>query len=232
MTSGQSGTSCKVQPVVGLPARPDPPVEVRPTGKAARPLPGAVYHPSRGRASPPSALPYLERKAERSTFSIQPAKSGMHYLRLLTIAAVALLASACSTTQSVSMAKLSPTKQITTVAQVAADGNSPEMDRHLESALKKEGLVLRAKLPVGTATAKDVDALVSYADIWRWDIVMYLKNITVRVNDATSGDLIASAEWTESHFHQFRGEAGVKEVVERLVSDLMTKIRSSTKPAQ
>ncbi len=130
------------------------------------------------------------------------------------------------------MAKLSLTKQITSVAHVAAEGNSPEMDRHLESAVKKEGLALGGKLPAGTAAAKDLDALVSYVDVWRWDIVMYLKKLTIKVNDASSGDLIASAEWTESHFHQFRGEAGVKDVVEKLFADLMARIRSSTKLAQ
>jgi hypothetical protein len=156
----------------------------------------------------------------------------MHYLRFLAIATFALLISACSTTQSISMAKQSPTKQITSVAHVADDGNSPEMDRHIESALLKEGLTLRAKLPAGTATAKDVDALVSYVDVWRWDVVMYLKNLTVRVRDAGTGDLIASAEWTESHFHQFRGDAGVKQVVEKLFTDLLAKVRSSTKPQQ
>jgi hypothetical protein len=130
------------------------------------------------------------------------------------------------------MAKVFPTTQITSVAHVAADGNSPEMDRHLEFAVKKEGLTLRAKLPPGTTTAKDVDALVSYIDVWRWDVVMYLKNLTIKINDASSGDLIASAEWTESHFHKFRGEAGTREVVENLLADLMTKVRSSTKPTK
>ena len=156
----------------------------------------------------------------------------MHYLRLLLIAMIAVLASACSTTQSISMAQQTPTKQITTVAHVADDGNSPEMDKHFESALSKAGLTLRTKLPAGTNSTKDVDALVSYVDVWRWDVVMYLKNLTIRVRDAASGDLIASAEWTESHFHQFRGDAGVRQVVEQLMSDLFTKIRASTKPPQ
>jgi hypothetical protein len=89
-------------------------------------------------------------------------------------------------------------------------------------------LTLRSKLPAGTTTAKDIDALVSYVDIWRWDVVMYMKNLTIRVNDAATGDLIAMAEWTESHFHQFRGDSGVKAVVEKLVADLMEKIRTPT----
>ena len=36
-------------------------VEARPNGKAARPLPGVVYHPFSGRATSPSVPPHLER---------------------------------------------------------------------------------------------------------------------------------------------------------------------------
>jgi uncharacterized protein (DUF2235 family) len=149
-------------------------------------------------------------------------------LRFFAALAIAVFVSGCSTTQSISLAKQTPTKLISSVAQVTADGNSAQMDGHLEAALVKQGLTLRSKLPAGTTTAKDIDALVSYVDIWRWDVVMYMKNLTIRVNDAATGDLIAMAEWTESHFHQFRGDSGVKAVVEKLVADLMEKIRTPT----
>lgn len=41
--------------------RANPSVEARANGKAARPLPGVVYHPSSGRAASPSAPRHLER---------------------------------------------------------------------------------------------------------------------------------------------------------------------------
>jgi len=41
--------------------RPNPSVEARPNGKAARPAPDCAYHPSAGRATSPSAPPHLER---------------------------------------------------------------------------------------------------------------------------------------------------------------------------
>lgn len=156
----------------------------------------------------------------------------MSLLRLLAILAIAALASACSTTQNVTLAKLTQTNVINSVAQVPAEGNSPQMDTHLEAALIKEGLAFRGKVPAGTTNSKDVDALVSYIDIWRWDIVMYLKKITIRVNDAATGDLLAMGEWTESHFHQFRGESGVRAVVQNLVSEMMAKLRPAPKPSQ
>jgi uncharacterized protein (DUF2235 family) len=153
-------------------------------------------------------------------------------LKVLAVILSAAVLSGCSTTQNVLLAKQSLQKQVTSVAHVAAEGNSAQMDANLEAALLKEGLTLRAKLPAGTTTAKDVDALVSYVDIWRWDVVMYLKNLTIRINDSATGDLIAMAEWTESHFHQFRGEGGVKTVVQQLVSDMLAKVRNAPKPAQ
>jgi len=41
--------------------RPNPSVEARPNGKAARRPPGYAYHPSGRRATSPSAPPHLER---------------------------------------------------------------------------------------------------------------------------------------------------------------------------
>jgi len=153
-------------------------------------------------------------------------------IRLLSILAVTTIVAGCSTTQNISLAKQTPAKLVSSVAHVADENNSAQMDGNLEAALTKEGLLLRGKLPAGTTTAKDVDALVSYVDTWRWDVVMYMKNLTIRINDAATGDLIATAQWTESHFHQFRGEGGVRAVVEQLVSDLMKKVRPPTRPAQ
>jgi len=153
-------------------------------------------------------------------------------IRTLIVALVVAFASGCSTTQDISLAKVTYTKKINSVAQVAQDGNSQQMDGNLEAALAKEGLALRSKLPAGTATAKDVDALISYIDTWRWDIVMYMKKLTIRLNDAETGDLLAVGQWTESHFHQFRGEGGVKAVMEKMITDLMAKVRASSQTAK
>ena len=147
---------------------------------------------------------------------------------LLLVLMVAVFAG-CSTTQEVTLAKSTNNKIIVTVSQVVDEGNSPQMDTNLEAALVKEGLTVRPKLPAGTARSKDVDALVSYVDVWRWDIVMYLRSLNVRLRDAETGDLIAMAQWTESPFHQFRGEGGVKAVVEKVVADLVAKVKALPK---
>lgn len=88
---------------------------------------------------------------------------------------------------------------------------------------------MKAKLPAGTTTSRGVDALVSYVDVWRWDIVMYMKNLTVKLHDAESGDLLAIGEWSNSPLHGFQD---AKQVMETLVSEVMAKIRVNTKPAK
>lgn len=130
----------------------------------------------------------------------------------------------CSTTQEITLAKSGPIKPITSVAQVAEDGNSAPMDSNLAGALQKEGLTVRPSLPKGTRSASDVDALISYVDVWRWDIVMYMKDLTVRLHDARSGDLLAMGQWSDSALHGFRD---AKAVMESLVSELMAKVRDS-----
>ncbi len=156
----------------------------------------------------------------------------MMFMRFILLALVLAFTSGCSTTQEVTLAKTSYTKKLASVAQVVQDGNSAQMDQNLERAFAKEGLSLRTKLPAGTTRSKDVDALVSYVDVWRWDVVMYLKSLTVKVNDAETGDLLVLGTWSESAFHQFRGEGGVKAVVEQVVADTMARLRASSKGAQ
>jgi hypothetical protein len=151
----------------------------------------------------------------------------MQFERLLVITIALGVSAGCTTTQQVTLAKASIPKQFSTVAQVAADGNSPQMDTNLEAAMTKEGLTVRGRLPAGTKTAKDVDSLVSYVDVWRWDLVMYMKNLTVKLHDADSGDLLAIGEWSDSALHGFRD---AKLVMEGLVAEVLAKVRASAKP--
>lgn len=144
----------------------------------------------------------------------------------VTLAAVSAL-TACSTTQQVTLAKTTLARPLQSVAQVADAGNSEQMDGHLQTALAAQKLSVQPKLPAGTTTAKGVDALVSYVDVWRWDLVMYLKNLTIRITDAETGDLIAMGQWSDSALHGFRD---AKLVTEGLLGEMLAKVRGATKP--
>lgn len=151
----------------------------------------------------------------------------MRFLSIALISAAALFAG-CSTTQHVTLGKATITKPIRTVSQVVAEGNSPEMNANLEGALMKEGLSVKQPLPQGTNRSKDVDALVTYVDVWRWDLVMYMKNLSVRLHDAETGDLLAMAEWADSPLHGFRN---AKLVMEGVVEEMLKKVRAATATA-
>lgn len=139
------------------------------------------------------------------------------------LVALALLA-ACSTSQEVTLGATETRMVLHTVAHVPSEDNSSHMDSLLEAALLKEQLTVVGAMPVGTRTAPNVDALVSYTDVWRWDLVMYLKRLTIRLHDAQTGQLIALGQWSDSPLHGFRDP---KIVVEGLISDLVAKVRGT-----
>lgn len=132
----------------------------------------------------------------------------------------------CSTTQEITLVKTSVAKPIQSVSQVLDEGNSSQMNDNLVSALQKQGVTIKATLPLGTTKNTDADALISYVDVWRWDLAMYLKSLTVKLHDAATGDLLAIGRWSDSPLHGFR-ESRV--VMEQLVADLLTKVRGTSK---
>lgn len=143
------------------------------------------------------------------------------------LAATALvLLAGCATTQEITLGA-AVQKNLSAIALVPSDGNSSQMNSLLEAALLKEQLTFVGALPPGTRTAPGIDALVSYTDIWRWDLVMYLKHLTVQLYDAQTGQLLALGQWSDSPLHGFRNP---KTVMEGLISDLVARVRGA-KPA-
>lgn len=145
--------------------------------------------------------------------------TGFHGLLL-----AAVLASGCSTSQQVRLAKMSPHPPIATVAQSPQDGNSPEMNKHLSDALRDEGLTVKAPLPAGTRSSPGVDAIVSYVDVWRWDMTMYMKSLSVQLYDARTGDLLATGDWSDSAMHGFRD---AKDIVKGVVAEMVATLRGA-----
>ena len=120
------------------------------------------------------------------------------------------------------LAKANPPK-ITSVAIVPAAGDSPAMNANVEAALVEHGLQVKAPLPGGTRRSQEVDATVSYVDVWRWDVSMYLKSISIRLFDAKTGDLLATGQWNDSDLHGFRD---AKETVSELIGEMLAKLRA------
>jgi hypothetical protein len=146
-------------------------------------------------------------------------------LSLLVLTA-AVFMTGCTTTQEVIIAKAEPTKRISKVIQVLDADNSVQMNGNLEAALQKQGFATKAPLAVGTRKSAEADALISYVDVWRWDLVMYLRSLSVRLYDAQSGDLLASGEWKDAPMHGFRD---AKVVMDGLVTEVFSKLKAATK---
>jgi hypothetical protein len=146
--------------------------------------------------------------------------------RLLVSSAIVFCAlmTGCATSQNVTLAQSSPVKPIATAALVPQDGNSAAMDINLTAALIAQGVTPKTALPAATRKSAEVDALVTYTDVWRWDLVMYLKSITVNVSDAASGNLLAMGRWDNSAFHGFQD---AKQVTSDLVTEMFAKLKAA-----
>ena len=144
-----------------------------------------------------------------------------HVLTALSLV-TAFIATGCSTSQQVLLAKPS-SQPIATVAHAPQDGNSKAMDEYLDAALARNGIAVRSRAEPGARTARGVDAVVNYDDVWRWDVLMYLRSLSIKMYDAHSGDLLAVGEWKESTMHGFRD---ARTVVQNLVDEMLQKMRN------
>jgi hypothetical protein len=96
------------------------------------------------------------------------------------------------------------------------------MDVNLQEALMSQAIAVRPAVPSGTRQASGADVLVSYVDVWKWDMAMYLQRITITMYDSASGDLMISARWADSPMHAFRDS---RLVVKDLIDDMFKRVR-------
>lgn len=146
--------------------------------------------------------------------------------RLILVAALMAFLTGCATSQQVLVGQIRTQQQkLTTAALVPQDGNSPEMDSQIQQQLITYGITMKSELPAGTRQSKDVDMLVTYTDHWYWDVVMYLKSITVNFYDASTGNLLVSGRWDNSAFHSFPKS---QDVIRQLLDEMHLKLTSSS----
>jgi hypothetical protein len=142
----------------------------------------------------------------------------------LTVAMFMGILVSCTTSHEVTVDKTYQGRRIRYVAQAAEEDNSAEMNGYLAAALQKQGLTIKPSLPQGTRTAEGVDAVVSYVDVWRWDVVMYLQSLTLNIYDPKTGNVMATGHWRDSPLHGFRDP---NKVMNDVVSDAISKVHGS-----
>lgn len=149
-------------------------------------------------------------------------------ISLLTIAfCVSIGLVGCGGAQNVVRTNTSAPEQIRTAALSPLAGNSPEVDSYVSDALLSQGVSTAPPLPAGTRKSADVDAVVTYQDVWRWDMAMYLKSISISLYDGKTGSLLVTGKWTDSLFHAWhRGESVSKELIAEMFSKLGSKTES------
>lgn len=145
----------------------------------------------------------------------------MKQLHGLLIAAIALLAAGCATSQEVLVGTTNPPKAITSVALVPQDGNSPAMDGFMQKEFMRRGVAWKAPVPPSSRTSPDIDAIVGYVDVWRWDLAMYLQSIDINMYDGRSGNLVVNGRWKDSPMHGFRDP---ETVIRELLDEMLQKI--------
>ena len=130
----------------------------------------------------------------------------------------------CGGSQSIVRTNAPAPLLIKTAALSPMEGNSPEVDSYILDALLAHGISTNPPLASGTRRAGDVDAIVTYLDVWRWDLAMYLKSISVSMYDPKTGSLLITGKWTDSFFHGYhRGESVSKELISEMLLQLGTK---------
>lgn len=138
---------------------------------------------------------------------------------------IVLALTGCATSQTVTLASMSPPKELHSAALVFQEGNNSDMTVDITQQLRDGGISVKPPLPAGIRQASDVDMLVAYSDKWRWDIVMYLKSLDLNIFDAKSGNLIVTGRWENSAFHGFQDS---KKVIKGLLDEMMAKVRDAS----
>ncbi len=142
-------------------------------------------------------------------------------LRSLCLATTCLLLAACGGSYTVTRMSTPLPAQIRSVAVSPMDGNSPEVDGYVRTALIGSGLTPSLPLQAGVRRAEDADTILTYVDVWRWDLHTYMQSIQMDLYDARSGNLLVNGRWRDSFFHGWqRGETVSQELLQRMLAEL------------
>lgn len=143
-------------------------------------------------------------------------------LNLLSLStAICFLLAGCGGAQTVTRTNAPLPEQIKSAAFSPQAGNSPEVDLYISDALAEQSVVTNPPVAAGVRRSPDSDTVITYTDVWRWDLAMYLQSISINLYDAKSGQLLVSGRWRDSLFHAYnRGESVSKELVTEMFNKL------------
>jgi hypothetical protein len=153
----------------------------------------------------------------------------MKRFSLLLICAITVMLTGCATSQNVTLAMANPPAILSTASLSMQDGNSADMDIGISQQFQALGIAMKSPVTAGVTRTGGADMIVAYNDVWRWDIVMYLKSLNINIFDAKSGNLLVTGRWENSVFHGFQN---YKDVIRDLSVEMMNKVKAATPVAQ
>jgi hypothetical protein len=146
-------------------------------------------------------------------------------MRLILLSMMLVMLSACGGTYTAKRTAAPLPKYIQAIAVSPQEGNSPEVDRYLNSALVDQGLIVKAPLAKAERTNLEVDAIISYQDVWRWDLfTTHMRSISMAIYDAKSGNMLVHGTWECSTFHDYdRGQNVTKNLLRKMLEKTREK---------
>ncbi len=125
-------------------------------------------------------------------FQLKKASLMSHYVLVFCICIFSLLGG-CGGAQSVTRTSVSAPEQIRTVSFSPQAGNSSEVDAYLSDALLMQGVVSGPVVATNARKSVDSDMVLTYIDVWRWDMTMYLQSISINLYDGKTGQSLRSS---------------------------------------
>lgn len=149
------------------------------------------------------------------------------------VASICILFAGCGGSYTVTRTAAKAPEQIRSASFSRQDGNSPEVTNYVTEALLSQGVEVRSVPANKGNKSGDVDAVVSYSDVWRWDVTMYLKSISINLYNANTGEMIVTGKWVDSFFHVWhRGEVVANELLSQMFAKLDLKQKSDSEMSQ
>jgi hypothetical protein len=140
-------------------------------------------------------------------------------LRLLAVAAVVVMTSGCAVNRATALvdatADIDKVKTVH-VKKLAADGRG--INVIIADKLRKRGLTVTT----GPTGPEGIDAVVTYADKWMWDITMYMLELTVTIRDPKTDYPLA----TGNSYHTSLTRKSPQEMVDEVIENIYSKGRS------
>lgn len=148
-------------------------------------------------------------------------------MRLFTLACISIatfVLSGCGGTTTVTRTTAAAPEQIRSAAFSPQAGNSSEVTGYIAEALASKGVATDTATPAQGLKSTKVDAIIAYNDVWRWDIVTYLKSIAISLYNAKTGELLVTGRWTDSLLHTYvRGDSVSRDLINQMFDKLSLK---------